>query len=175
MILQIAFLLTWAPHASFLAIQAPLEEVKSVSVAFCDLVRAPEEYHGKTIRTRAILVVGPESMELYVPGCSTEETSTWLDWKGYEQAYTIATKKTKGALKRFLNGDRRAWVDVVGRFYGKPQEARVPENAPSEVKEILRRAQFGYGHMNMYRFQVLPTRFQDASKVEKNVKWPKQD
>ena len=94
-ILQIAVVVTLALHVPFLGSQSPSKDSEPVSVAFCDLVRAPEDYHGKVIRTRAVLSTGPENMELYVPECSKEENSTWLDWKSYEQAHTSATSKVR--------------------------------------------------------------------------------
>ncbi len=138
------------------------------TVPFCKLIRNAECYDKRIVRTRAILATGPESVDLYDPSCQCRERSVWFE---YEAPYEQSTrKKIRKKLKKLLDRDRRALVTVVGRFDG-PQKLVLREGQDRKKAEFLWRANLGYGHLNSYRFQLVPISIEGVEAVPTHTPW----
>ena len=133
---------------------------KTPTVAFCELIRHPERYDKRLVRTEAISAIGVESAVLYDPQCSTEGTRTWVT---YDDGWEKADKKLQKAYLDLLydeNNGRiprghsgRAKVVLVGRFEASNKN--------------------GYGHLNQYRFQFSMMGIEKVERVPEDVPyWP---
>ncbi|MBA2731972.1 MAG: hypothetical protein H0U54_03660 [Acidobacteria bacterium] len=133
---------------------------KTLTVAFCDLIRHPELYNKKVVRTEAISAIGIESQVLYDPQCSTEETRTWVI---HDPAWEKADKKLQAAYFALLfdkNNNR------IPR--GRSGRARVVLKGRLEASN-----KDGYGHLNQYRFQFAIMGIEKVERVPEDVPyWP---
>lgn len=120
------------------------------TVAFCDLLRNPELYHGKEVRFRAILSSGFEVSALSHPDCAGEEK--FLTWVEFDRSVYSSSKPE--VLEKFREAFCCRYVDdpqwimkrtdllATGIFY-KPNEE-------------------GYGHTNIYRNLVILKRIEEV-------------
>src|SRR6266550_5081055 len=107
------------------------------AVAYCDLIRNPDQYNQKLVRVSAIYRYGYEWSELYCLEWR-KDTKTWVD---FDESFASSTKAT---IRKKLgdNGFKGRTVSVimVGKFD----------------------AGGGYGHMGAYRFKLLVSRVEKA-------------
>jgi hypothetical protein len=125
------------------AIAAPARPNRNkeyITVPFCDLLRNPELYNHKLIRTSAIYRYGYEWSELYCLECETDD-KTWLD---FDKSFALSTRPS---VRRKLgkNGfkGRTLRVIVLGEFD----------------------ADSGYGHMGSYPFRLLVNSVEKANVI----------
>lgn len=136
------------------------EEKNPPTVAFCELIKHPELYDNRIVRTQAISAIGFESQVIYDPQCSTKETRVWAgsaesSVKSNEEAPKIyfALLYEKNPQRYPLGRSGRARATLVGRFEASKAD--------------------GYGHLNQYRFQFGIMRIEKAEKVADDVpNWP---
>jgi len=133
---------------------------KTPTVAFCELIRHPELYNNKVVRTEAISAVGIESQVLYDPQCSTEETRTWV-------IHDAAWKKQ----------DKKLQAAYFGLLFDKNNN-RIPRGRSGRAKVVLTGRleasnKDGYGHLNQYRFQFAIMGIEKVERVPEDVPyWP---
>ena len=108
------------------------------TIAYCELIRNPEKYDGKVVRTNATYRFGFEWAEFYCLDCWDGEHRTWVD---YEDELCPKSKKIKG---NDLRG-RTVNVQVVGKFYGA--------------------GRMGYGHMNAYQYKFVVSCVESAKTI----------
>lgn len=118
------------------------------TVAFCDLIRYPQRYNRKIVRTQAIAVITFETAVLYDPTCVRKDR--WTEYRsGNKEAYN--------ALRDYLSEPKpdqpsRAKVTVIGRLDG-----------PSKK---------GYGHLNFAKFRFVVMRVEHGESVAPDVPYP---
>jgi hypothetical protein len=100
------------------------------NVAFCDLLKNPQLYNGKVIRTRAVFRRGgEETADFYCPDClDTGRVALDIDDR-YESC-------TKAKLREKFRKDGMYSVVMTGKFY-------VAEPG------------LGYGHLGKYHFKFV--------------------
>lgn len=123
------------------------------AISFCDLVRQPNLYNQRVVRTEAIMIVGYEQSYLYDPACNSADTWSWA-----ERGETYKSiPETEALLDSLLNqedgqGARRARVTIVGRLDASPGKR--------------------YGHLDQFRSQFLITHIERVEQLAGNVPWP---
>jgi len=110
--------------------ETPPTEAKTPAVSYCELVRNPEKYDRKQVRTQATYRYGFEWSELYCLDC-LKEGNVWVE---FESSFKACTKSSiarnvgdNGFVGRTVN------LIVVGTFYSGGN----------------------YGHMGEYRFKFV--------------------
>lgn len=133
------------PHlrSSGLRNETPSKESSQLSaepevpfVAFCDLVRNPNFYDQKIIRTKAILSVGTDTRTLWDSECRDSYVSG--------ECFHPPDKTCEGiftAIDKFRGGERGGWlyghtaIDVIGQFYAHGENGRGYELEMLEIKD----------------------------------------
>ena len=153
--------------------QGQNEARSPTTVSFCDLVKAPERYDKILVRTKAILLEGPEHSMLYDPECIDSGNFTWFEWDGYSRALKAADKNVQKKLSRYIKSDDRAMVTVVGTFQAEP-DVEAPKNVSPEVAGVIKRnnEKAGFGHLGCCPHQLVPTIIEKADRVPKSVPLP---
>jgi len=132
-------------------------------LTLCELVGNWRDYHGKPIRVRAMLRVGPEQRWLYDPTCPKNQGSTSVE----------LGKNTKGPVKKMfqlIGKEGRAQVVLEGVFYGpEPYGDRVDPKLPAPIRERLEKAPRSYGHMGFADYEIQVTRVVEVAKVASDV------
>lgn len=123
---------------------------KAPTVSFCDLIRDPEHYDQKTVRTEAVFFRNMENAVLYDRKCEGADMYVWLE---FDPAYVYSDDAVKKRLEQALCTAQpckigRARVTVVGRFEG-------PGAGP-------------YGHLDSYRFRFSLIRLEQAEADEQS-------
>lgn len=130
---------------------SPVQAHDAPTVVFCELVRNPEWYSGKLIRTRAIVWAGLENQSIYDPSCYGEDvlTWTWIEY-GNKEAFMALDD----GLNAFRGSNRAARVNatLVGRFDGPSKE--------------------GVGHLDGFNFQFHITAVENIGAVPAEAPWP---
>lgn len=149
------------------------ETQSPTTTAFCDVVNAPERYDKLLVRTKAILLEGPEHSMLYDPGCLDARNLTWFEWEGYARALKTAEKNVQKKMSKYIKSDDRAMVTVIGTFQAKP-DVEVPKNVNPEVAGLIKRSneKVGFGHLGCCAHQLIPEEIEKADRVPKSVPFP---
>jgi hypothetical protein len=149
------------------------EAQSPTTTTFCDLVKAPERYDKLLVRTKAILLEGPEHSILYDPGCIDSRNLTWFEWEGYTRALKAADKNVQKKLSKYIKSDDRAMLTVVGTFQAKP-DVEAPKNVSPEVTGVIKRnnEKAGFGHLGCCPYQLVPTVIEKAERVPKSAPLP---
>jgi hypothetical protein len=130
------------------------------TVAFCELIRHPELYDKRIVRTQAISALGVESQVLYDPQCSTEETRVWVT---HDAAWEKADKKLQAAYSALLFDENNNRIPR-----GRSGRARAVLTGRLEASN-----KNGYGHLNQYRFQFAIMGIEKVERVPEDVPyWP---
>src|SRR5712691_6371889 len=66
------------------------------SVSFCELIRDPERYDKKIVRTQALFGRNMENGYLYDPACTSQDASVWVE---FDPAYEYSDEAVK---KKFM-------------------------------------------------------------------------
>jgi hypothetical protein len=112
--------------------------------------------------------VGPETSGVYSPDCLDSDTSTWAT---FSSQYKNPRGKTGKRLRKLLDRDGRARVELVGRFHG-PRKVEVPDYVPPEFAKAMMYTNSRYGHLNLYRFLFEIESIERVERVKKNTPWP---
>jgi hypothetical protein len=112
-------------------------------VKVCDLLRNPKQYDGQVVRVRATLRYGFEWNDLYCLDC-LDKGRAWLNPSGENENFDDLEK----AWKRMPKGAGIVNITVVGVFH------------------------FGatYGHLNGYRYEIVPREIRDIAVIQKGMK-----
>jgi hypothetical protein len=107
----------------------------TATVGFCDLVRNPETYDGRTVRVEAIHRHGFEWSELYCPECTDQKAKVWAE---LDDRFATSLKSSGNeSLREAITGNgfkgRTVKLTAVGKFYGSGG---------------------GYGHQGAYEFKL---------------------
>ena len=113
------------------------------TVAFCDLLKNPQAYSGKVIRTRAVFSRrGEEVTEFYCPGYLE---SGWVDFD-LDEGYDTCTKP---AADERITRHPTVGVVLTGRFVMA---------GPGE----------GFGHMGQWRYKLVVGCVEKADVISKH-------
>ena len=117
-----------------------------IPIAFCDLLRNPQKYNGQKVTVRATWRYGFEWSQLYCLDC-LDNGKAWLDRASdLDEASERALKKTpKGA------GIVNLTVEGVFRSDGT------------------------FGHLNGYRYEIVPSKISHISVIQKGAKSAAED
>lgn len=128
---------------------SPVQGHNAPTVGFCELVRNPEGYSGKLVRTRVIAWAGLENQSIYDPSCYGEDVLTWIEY-GNKEAFMALDD----GLNAFRGNNRATRVNatLVGRFDGASKE--------------------GLGHLDGFNFQFYIMAVETIEAVPAEVPWP---
>ena len=118
------------------------------AVHFCDLVRNPEEYNGKTVTVRATYRQGFEWRELYCLEC-LDKGKAWLE---LPDDYNLDTASAK-ALKRVPKAGGIVNLTVQGVFVSGGH----------------------FGHENGYHYKFVVVKVADVKVLLKGMKNPEEE
>jgi hypothetical protein len=152
---------TTAPPSPKNSVAAPpANEQQIPTVAFCDLVSAPTQYLGKMVRVRATIYFDSTGVfnnkVMYDPAtCSGGENRVWVEFDPASYTSLGVAGKTLGNLIIPDKGPhwvRRAEIVAVGRLDDENKRKEPP--------------------INLYRFQFIVYRLEQAEPVARDVGWP---
>jgi hypothetical protein len=104
----IVFVFTLVPN-----VFAQLQNAEKIeTVDFCELIKKPDVYNGKTIRLAAVYRYGFEWSEFFCPNCSESERISTYPGKSAD----LTSKKIRKKLKWSYRG-KTVNVIVIGKFY----------------------------------------------------------
>jgi hypothetical protein len=110
-------------------------EIKAApTMTYCDLLFKSSDYDGKVVRVRGIYKVGFENSDLSSPECDLGFLNTWVTFDS--EFDKLTERKWRGKLQK-SDGVQGLDVVFVGRF-----------------KEAGSGAWSGFGHQNMYSYQL---------------------
>jgi hypothetical protein len=116
------------------------------AVSFCDLVRNPEQYDGKTVTVRATYKYGFEWQQFYCLDC-LDRGKAWLELP--DDLDQVSSK----ALKRAPKGAGIVNLTAEGVFMGRGN----------------------FGHMNGYHYKFVAHQVRDVVVVLKGMKRPAEE
>jgi hypothetical protein len=145
-LLQLILLVSVMPPASVgqeTAVQSrPIKALAVPTVAFCDLLKNPQLYSGRVIRTSAIFRRGGEEIaEFYCPSC-LESGRVYLD---IDEGYETCTKPANAEKIRSFN---TVDVTLTGRF-------------------VVAGPGVGFGHLGQWRQKLIVSCVEKASVISK--------
>jgi hypothetical protein len=130
------------------------------TVAYCELIREPQLYFGKMVRVRAIMYVDwtgfIHNQVMYDPiNCSGEANHVWVEISRSSFDSLAIARKQLGDLMNLDRGPhwvRRAEIVAVGKLSDENKQRETP--------------------INLYRFQFIIQRLEQAESVSQDVGWP---
>lgn len=127
------------------------------SFSFCVLLRNPNVYAERIVRTTAILVAGYEQFFLYSPQCNKQDKRIWAERDQMDESNQEIDKQLESLLSASSTDQQagRAQVTVVGRLI-----------APGPKR---------FGHLDQFRMKFVILGLEGAKPVSSNIAWPSID
>lgn len=124
------------------------------SFSFCKLVRNPNLFSERTIRTSAILVAGYEQYFLYSPRCNSQDKLAWAEHDPKSQSNPAVDKQLESLLSATSVDQRaaRAEVGLLGRLVA---------DGPKR-----------FGHLDQFRMKFVIIKVERAKPVSPKTAWP---
>lgn len=116
---------------------------------FCELIKSPDYYDGKILRTEAIIVSGHENQFIYDPTCYDRKVPVTFDAADLEVFKTI-----DGLLERT---ERR----------GPFSRLKVTITARFQVDK-----EHGFGHLGSIKYRLLIIEVERSEAVPGDIPWP---
>lgn len=135
-----------------------IESSEVTTVSFCSLIKAPDNYQAKKVRTEAIYYVDMENASLYDPSCQSEDMPVWTVFEPSYQKVHTADEAVKELLRpgnpvTSLNNAsliRRISVTFVGEINAEPNQ----------------------GHLGSYNLTFRVEKIESAHPVSRDIPWP---
>jgi len=129
-----------------LATLSGFDQVPVVDVTIGDLIRSPEAFNGKLVKTHGLVTSGDEEFGISDDGKGVDVWLQWADDSRVEPrpSFSLQSDNELKRLKDYLrkNRCRQLSATITGRFdYVKPE--RIYENG--RLVHII-----GFGHLNLY-------------------------
>jgi hypothetical protein len=118
----------------------PAQAIETVS--FCDLIRHPDEYSGKTVRVAGRLGAGPEGAAFSDSACDKSETGRQTltadaKFSGYDEGAVQAWKKIDKFLKKHRTFEAQVTVIALFSHLEHPEPLLEESSYRLDVKQVL--------------------------------------
>jgi hypothetical protein len=140
---------------------------KPETVALCELTTNWRKYDHRTVRIEAIYSTGPESSEVYDPGCSVRDHVAWVP----PDLSKVAPADMVDKMNQLLRSSGRAQIVAIGEFDG-PKKVEIPPGTSPGLAAFLQAANSHYGHQNGWDFQFVISRIEKVEPTPTDAPWP---